>query len=245
MCRRTEKRLLLLVLTGHFDSGVWGVAVHPKNPAMVVTVGDDKTLRMWDVAAKRLVKMVRSFVSHRPTAHQSHSPRTTHTHTQVMLDTPARCVCFSPDGGVLAVGLGLEVDDGGLRKDGAFVILDAVTLTIIHEARDSKRYVALLYPTGHRHHSLLLLTEALGPLHPRTRSDTHPHIHTRPGPLASCRCISDIKFSPDGTVLALGSQDSTVYFYNASDFGCKAKCRGHKVRAPSSTSVPSQGLRTC
>lgn len=57
----------------------------------------------------------------------------------VYLDTPARCVCFSPDGNVLAVGLGLEGGEGGLRKDGAFVILDAGNLTILHEARDSKR----------------------------------------------------------------------------------------------------------
>jgi len=59
----------------------------------------------------------------------------------VVLDTPARCCDFSPEGTVLAVGLGLESHDGGLRKDGAFVVLDAVTLTIIHEARDSKRFV--------------------------------------------------------------------------------------------------------
>jgi len=45
------------------------------------------------------------------------------------------------------------------------------------------------------------------------------------------RCISDIKFSPDGTVLALGSHDSTIYVYNVADFGCKAKCRGHRVRS--------------
>jgi hypothetical protein len=47
----------------------------------------------------------------------------------------------------------------------------------------------------------------------------------------SCRCISDIKFSPDGLVLAMGSHDTTLYFYNVADFGCKAKCRGHKVRS--------------
>lgn len=57
--------------------------------------------------------------------------------------------------------------------------------------------------------------------------------------------ISAIRFSPDGTVLALGSQDCTVYFYTAADFGCKAKCRGHKVCTPHTAPTKGRKGRGC
>ena len=37
--------------------------------------------------------------------------------------------------------------------------------------------------------------------------------------------ISDVKFSPDGQTLAVGSHDKKVYLYNTVDFSAKAKCR--------------------
>jgi len=43
---------------GHFDSGLWGLATHPKNADLLATVGADKTVRMWNLSTNKLIKMV-------------------------------------------------------------------------------------------------------------------------------------------------------------------------------------------
>ena len=46
----------------------------------------------------------------------------------------------------------------------------------------------------------------------------------------SKQVISVIAFSPDGSTLAVGSNDRSIYLYNAGDWASTAKCRGHKGR---------------
>jgi WD40 repeat protein len=59
-----------------------------------------------------------------------------------MQDSYARALAWSPNGDILAVGLGGLTSKGGKsRKDGAFLILDAKTLEILHEGRDSKLWI--------------------------------------------------------------------------------------------------------
>ena len=65
---------------GHCEGEVWGLAMHPSK-ATFATVGDDKTLRLWDMG-DGTSKMV-NFKT---------------------LKQAARCVAFSPDGQALAVG---------------------------------------------------------------------------------------------------------------------------------------------
>ncbi|GMH99995.1 hypothetical protein TrVE_jg4710 [Triparma verrucosa] len=103
------------LVCGHYSQSVWSVATNPINPNQYVTVGSDKTVRIWDALAKKLVRMV-------------------------VLDTMCRSVAYSPDGTQIAVGFG----GGGSKefkqkKDGGFVILNEDDLTIVHEARDSKQ----------------------------------------------------------------------------------------------------------
>lgn len=71
---------------GHMEGEIWGLAVHPSKP-LIATASDDRTLRLWDCATG--YKMV-NFKE---------------------LKQAARCVTFSPDGRVLAVG----------QKDGWFL----------------------------------------------------------------------------------------------------------------------------
>ncbi|KAH8053963.1 hypothetical protein JL722_9124 [Aureococcus anophagefferens] len=99
------------VVVGHSERRLSGLAAHPKNDHEVASVGDDKLVYVWHADEHRVDR----------------------------LDTMARCCAYSHDGTMLAVGLG-GVDHKGKRqrKDGAYVVLDSETLTIIHEARDSK-----------------------------------------------------------------------------------------------------------
>lgn len=61
------------------EGEVWGLAVHPSKTAFA-TVSDDKTLRIWEYGS------VNKMVNFKE------------------LKQAARCVAFSPDGKVLAVG---------------------------------------------------------------------------------------------------------------------------------------------
>ena len=82
------------------------------------TVGDDKTVRVWDTASKQLLKMTR-------------------------LDTAARCCAYSPDGMTIAVGLGAPEESGVTRskKDGALLVLNEEVLTIIFETCHTKKWI--------------------------------------------------------------------------------------------------------
>lgn len=122
------------IVQGHYRDELWGLAVHPTRDEFA-TVGDDQTLRIWDLASRKLLRMTR-------------------------LDSPARAVAYAANGKHIAVGLGrpdlarhIHADAMDSlsqsrttiadiqRKEGAFIILDEADLTILHEARDSKLWI--------------------------------------------------------------------------------------------------------
>jgi microtubule-associated protein-like 6 len=43
----------------------------------------------------------------------------------------------------------------------------------------------------------------------------------------SKQAISDVKYSPDGGLIAMASYDRSIYIYSASDYAARARCRGH------------------
>ena len=98
------------LLEGHAPQGeLWGLAMHPSE-SVCATVGDDKSLRIWDIDRHRQERCIR-------------------------LDTPARAVAYHPDGNSIAVGLGGRVNGKGRnKKDGVFMIFSvAGDYEIVHE----------------------------------------------------------------------------------------------------------------
>ncbi|CAM9857262.1 unnamed protein product, partial [Chrysoparadoxa australica] len=119
------------VISGHYGNGCRGLAPHPSIPERYITVGADRTIRVWDRNVKKCIRLC-------------------------VLDTPARCCAYNPDGTMIGIGLGGGhlPDAGSLssssegtpgtksaksKKEGAYIILKESDLTVVHEARDSKR----------------------------------------------------------------------------------------------------------
>ena len=72
----------------------------------VVTVGDDSMLRVHDLISHRLIR-------------------------RMVLDSPARCVAYSPDGKMLAVGLGSDTQEAGGPFE--FMVVDEMELMVLHQ----------------------------------------------------------------------------------------------------------------
>lgn len=81
-----------VLLYSHSCGELWGLAVHPIDTDIVATVGDDATLRIWNIKTMCMV------------SHQD-------------LQWPARCVAWHPSGKGLAVGFH-EAVKGGVAKGG-------------------------------------------------------------------------------------------------------------------------------
>lgn len=144
------------LLEGHSGEELYGLAVNPANDVFA-TVGDDAILRVWDVYEHKCVKTAR-------------------------LEMPARCCAFAPDGRRIAVGFGCPNKLSAKQYDGKWVVLDTEDYQVVHEARDSTKW------------------------------------------------ISDMKYSPNGELLAMGSVDNKIYVYNVlTGYGLNAVISQHNA----------------
>ncbi|CAM9122646.1 unnamed protein product [Ascophyllum nodosum] len=175
------------LVQGHFGNGVRGLAVHPENPEYFATAGADCTIRVWSRLDRKMVKMC-------------------------VLDTPAQCIDYNPDGSTLAVGLG-----GGLTTDWGEWLDNEAKQGHSIGAKDGNSSYNRTGPSSARNRKdgawTLLREKDLTMIH-EARDSNMP--------------ISAVRWSPDGQTLAVASEDSFVYLYNGGNFIPKAKCVGHK-----------------
>jgi WD40 repeat protein len=73
-----------LVSEAHHTGELWGLCVHPLDPDLFVTCGDDRTLRIWSITHRRVIR-------------------------KAILDCTARSVAWSSDGRSLIVGTILSI----------------------------------------------------------------------------------------------------------------------------------------
>lgn len=103
------------LVQAHCKHEVWGLACHPGKPEYA-TVGDDATLRIWDVNSRSLLKLVK-------------------------LSTRSRAVAYSPNGKQLTVGYGGDVGDSrtkAARQDaGGIEVFETAGYTSVWECRST------------------------------------------------------------------------------------------------------------
>ncbi|KAH8050269.1 hypothetical protein JL722_11474 [Aureococcus anophagefferens] len=103
---------------GHYGGELWALACHPTLPQFC-SAGDDKMLRVWSLFEKRMVRCNQ-------------------------LEMMSRACAYSPDGKQVAVGFGAPVKQTAKQFDGKFVIMNADDFAIVHEARDSQKWITEL-----------------------------------------------------------------------------------------------------
>ncbi|HCI79662.1 MAG TPA: hypothetical protein DHW02_08225, partial [Ktedonobacter sp.] len=178
-----SSQLRYRMLTGHTNV-VWAVAFHPDGQ-YIVTGGDDKVLRLWDVKTRTLL-----------------DARLEH-------DTWIRTLAFSPDGEQFASG----------GDDGVIHLWDTWRRTSIARLKGHKNSIRAI--TFHPTTTLLASGSVDGTIHlwqldtlqstELTRQE-QTNVH---GPLAAHeRGVWSLAFSPDGKLLASGSEDQTIRLWN-------------------------------
>lgn len=101
----------MILIEGHSHRELHGMCINPICGDEYATVGDDGVVRVWSISLRRCIK-------------------------RSSLDVSGRAISWSPDGRHIAVGIG--GDPAMNTKDGAIMILSAVSLDVVHEDRKAK-----------------------------------------------------------------------------------------------------------
>jgi microtubule-associated protein-like 6 len=104
----------ICLLEGHSKSELWGLCPCPTNRDLIASSGDDCIVRVWSLRQRKCL-------------------------SKTNLGSASRCIDWSSNGHLIAVGIGGE--SSSRMKDGAFMVLHSGSLEVIHEDRKSKRWI--------------------------------------------------------------------------------------------------------
>lgn len=182
-----------VLVHSHYSGELWGVAPCPTDPNVVATGGDDGTVRLWSISEKRMFACEST-------------------------GRPVRCVGWSPDGRLLAVGFHESVKGGGKVKAAS----KSTSVTSKGIGKSTGKATAKTKKGGKKGAS-----GNGGTVSSQDDADTNAEnascfVYLVDGNTlervgfggSSTAWISDIKFSPKGTMLAMGSHDKRLYVYN-------------------------------
>ena len=174
-----------VLVYSHSGGELWGLALHPTISDLYVTVGDDCTLRVWSL---NLNKMIHS----------------------VNLGSAARSVCFHPSGGVIAIGF-MEK-----KKN-----LENKNKDKVKDKEKMKKESQIKYENleGAVHlYSFTLDSSSSISTSISSNSNVSNYASISVLKLAQgCNTVSwvnEVNFSPTGGILAVGSHDKKLYFYD-------------------------------
>ena len=197
---------IALLCEGHHSDELWALHAHPTDANVVATAGDDGTVRVWSLELRRLIR-------------------------KCQLDGPIRALSWSPDGSQLLVGMGGSPSGARHAKDGIFLVLDASTLEVRHEGRDSRHWLrcAKFAPDG----NTFALAGADQKLYVydtkdtrlRSKSDKHNE------------AITHLDYSTDSALIQSDAADYEHLFHKVED--------GTHVRVPSSVKDADFQASTC
>lgn len=145
------------LMESHSDGEVWGLAIDPSNPNVIVTSADDNRIKAWDTTQRRCIGSG-TIDSARGEERKAGAGASTMANTTQ--NQQARSVAIHPQNGHVAVGH----NDGRITVRAGVRSLDNIAFTL----RDPKEWIEV------------------------------------------------IRYSPDGSKLAVGSHDNSIYIYNVS-----------------------------
>ncbi len=105
------------LIQGHSYWTLCGLDRHPKDPNIIVTTGDDSSIRVWSTQSYEMLRCGK-------------------------LAGMCRAIAWSPCGKFFAIGLGAgSANESERTLDGSFQILDAQTFALIYHGRDSQQWI--------------------------------------------------------------------------------------------------------
>ncbi len=184
------------IIVGHSSDQLWGLAAHPvKNE--IATCGDDKKVSLWDLEANKISR-------------------------SIDIGDFGRSCDYSPNGHILAVGL------GGVRGGGAPGGYDAPVFEETAPPAEGEESPEVEEPPSDPWLATLFAKKIAA----RAKEGAVMVLSLLEDDIRivctnqdAKGYICDIKFSPDGNVLAAASMDSSIYMYDClKDFILMGKC---------------------
>lgn len=218
-----------VLLYSHYSGELWGLATHPLDPDIIATVGDDRTLRIWSIKRNAMLKVVKLYWPARSVAwHPLGTALAVGFHEAVKGGYKKNAAAASSSGGggkkkKVAEGEGFKkgakVKAGSAEtpygEDGEDTAGDSGSEMTEGTASTAHKGAIHLYSFSYHNTSSSSSNNNKG-RDSSSSNDQLPQVEIkkRADGCKSIAWIGDIKFSPNGRILAAGSHDKRLYAYD-------------------------------